>query len=239
MSDFSGRNVLVVGGSSGIGLALSKRLIAAGASLHLWSRSRPEDLDPGRYTYSPVDVLKPLAEQNPETPNALHGLAYCPGSITLASFQRLKEEQFLDDFQLNLLGAVRVLQHCLRSLVPQESSVVMFSTVAVQTGFQFHASIASAKGAVEGLVRSLAAEFAPKGVRFNAVAPSLTATPLAGSLLSTEDKRTKSGQRHPLGRIGKASDQASAAEYLLSSDSGWITGQVLRVDGGYSSVRLL
>jgi NAD(P)-dependent dehydrogenase (short-subunit alcohol dehydrogenase family) len=151
----------------------------------------------------------------------------------------LTDDQFLADFQLNLLGAVRVLRHCLRSFDGEGASVVMFSTVAVRTGLAFHASIAAAKGAVEALVRSLAAEFAQKRIRFNAVAPSLTDTPLATALLSTPDKRSKAEGRHPLGRVGTPSDLAGAAEFLLSADSSWMTGQVLSVDGGYSSVRLL
>ncbi len=238
MSNLEGRNVLVVGGSSGIGLELSRRLIEAGASVTIWSRGEPAGLDPGSYSYSSVDVLKPIEDQSPQSPDTLHGLAYCPGSITLGAFARLKEDQFIADYQLNLVGAVRVLQHRLRTLVSPGASVVMFSTVAVQTGFSFHASIAAAKGGVEGLVRSLAAEFAPKKMRFNAVAPSLTDTPLAGQLLSSEDRKSKSGARHPLGRVGAPADPASAALFLLSGESGWITGQVLPVDGGYSSVRL-
>jgi len=239
MDDFAGKNVLIVGGSSGIGLELARRLIARKAGVTVWSRSVPEVLESGAYAHSVVDVEQSIAEQDPRSPENLHGLVYCPGSITLGSFSRLSEEQFLADFQLNLLGAVRVLKHCLRSFDRDGASVVMFSTVAVQTGLAFHASIAAAKGAVEALVRSLAAEFAQKQVRFNAVALSLTDTPLASVLLSTEDKRSKADQRHPLGRVGTPSDPAAAAEFLLSGDSSWITGQVLSVDGGFSSLRFL
>jgi NAD(P)-dependent dehydrogenase (short-subunit alcohol dehydrogenase family) len=239
MGDFSGKNIVVVGGSSGIGLELTRRLIAGKAGVTVWSRSEPAELESGAYTHSVVDVGKPIAEQDPQSPETLHGLVYCPGSITLGSFSRLGEEQFLADFQLNLLGAVRVLKHCLRSFHRDGASVVMFSTVAVQTGLAFHASIAAAKGAVEALVRSLAAEFAQKRLRFNAIALSLTDTPLASALLSTEDKRAKADQRHPLGRVGTPSDPAAVAELLLSGDSSWITGQVIAVDGGFSSLRLL
>jgi len=239
MKDFSGKNILVVGGSSGIGLELTRRLIAGKAAVAVWSRSEPAGLESGAYTHSALDVGKPIAEQDPRSPETLHGLAYCPGSITLGSFSRLGEEQFLADFQLNLLGAVRVLKHCLRFFDRDGASVVMFSTVAVQTGLAFHASIAAAKGAVEALVRSLAAEFAQKRLRFNAIALSLTDTPLASALLSTEDKRAKADQRHPLGRVGTPSDPAAVAEFLLSGDSSWITGQVIAVDGGFSSLRLL
>jgi NAD(P)-dependent dehydrogenase (short-subunit alcohol dehydrogenase family) len=239
MTDFSGKNILIAGGSSGVGLELARRIARGSGELSIWSRSAPTELAADSYTHSVVDVSRPIAEQEPQVPDPIHGLAYCPGSITLGSFSRLSEEQFLSDFQLNLLGAVRVLKHCLPAFAPEGASVVMFSTVAVQTGFAFHASIASAKGAVEALVRSLAAEYTSKRIRFNAVAPSLTDTPLAAALLSSEDKRAKAGQRHPLGRVGTAADPAAAAEFLLSADSSWVTGQVLAVDGGYSSLRLV
>lgn len=239
MATMSGKNVLLVGGSSGIGLELARRLLEAGAALTIWSRRLPGDLQPGGFAHSVVDVRLPIGEQSPAVPQPLHGLAYCPGSITLGSFVRLTEQQFLSDFDVNLLGAVRVLKHCLGSFDKSGASVVLFSTVAVRTGFALHASVASAKGAVEGLVRSLAAEFAARRIRFNALAPSLTETPLAALLLSTEDKRARAAQRNPLGRIGTAGDLAAAAEFLLGEDSGWITGQVLPVDGGDSALRIL
>ncbi|MBN1835881.1 MAG: SDR family oxidoreductase [Spirochaetales bacterium] len=239
MSSVSGKNILVVGGSSGIGLELARRLIDAGADLTIWSRRVPADGLAGSYLHSVVDVRRPIGEQGPHLPEPLHGLAYCPGSITLGSFSRLTEEQFLEDFDLNLLGAVRVLKHCLRSFDKSGAAVVLFSTVAVRTGFALHASVASAKGAVEGLVRSLAAELSPKRIRFNALAPSLTDTPLAAAILSTEDKRARAAQRNPLGRVGTAGDLAAAAQFLLGEESGWITGQVLSVDGGDSALRIL
>ena len=180
-----------------------------------------------------------LTEQNPTCPDSLQGLAYCPGSITLGSFPRLSEARFLADWELNLLGAVRVLQHCLSRFDRAGASVVLFSSVAAHLGFAFHASVAAAKGAVEGLMRSLAAEFAPKAIRFNAIAPSLTDTPLASALLSTADRRAKASERNPLGRIGAPADLASAAEFLLTDDAAWITGQVLSVDGGESRLRPL
>lgn len=238
MGRFTGKNILVVGGSSGIGLELARRLLAGGAGLTIWSRKEPVGLEHGSCTHSRVDVRRPIAEQAPLCPEILHGLAYCPGSITLGAFPRLTEEQFLADYDLNLMGAVRVLQLCLRRFDPAGAGVVLFSTVAVQTGFPFHASIAAAKGAVEALTRSLAAEFAPKAIRFNALAPSLTDTPLAAALLSTEERRSKAAERNSLGRLGAPADAAAAAEFLLSDEAAWITGQVLAVDGGDSRLRL-
>jgi len=172
-------------------------------------------------------------------PEILHGLVYCPGSIVLKPFQRLSIDDFLADFNLNLLGAVKVVQGCLTRLKksPTGSSIVLFSTVAVQTGMAFHASVASAKGAVEGLTRALAAEFAPR-IRVNAIAPSLTETPLAENLLSNEDKRRAAAERHPLKRIGSPRDIAQLAVHLLSDNGSWITGQIMHVDGGMGSLRV-
>jgi NAD(P)-dependent dehydrogenase (short-subunit alcohol dehydrogenase family) len=172
-----------------------------------------------------------------QLPDALEGLVYCPGSIRLQPFHRLRDEDFSADFELNLLGAVRVLRAALPCLKAVErGSVVLFSTVAVATGMPMHASIAAAKGAVEGLTRSLAAELAP-AIRVNAIAPSLTDTPLAAGLLRTERQRAAAAERHPLGRIGQPSDLAAAARFLLSDEAGWVTGQVLHVDGGMGRLR--
>ena len=171
-------------------------------------------------------------------PEVLHGVAYCPGSIRLRPFRQLKSGEFVEDFRINLLGAVTVLQAYLPLLKKAEpsASVVLFSTVAVQTGMPHHASVASAKAAVEGLTRSLAAEFAPR-IRVNAIAPSLTDTPLAKNLLSSEEKRKASADRHPLRRIGTSQEIANSAAHLLSDACAWITGQVLAVDGGMSALR--
>jgi len=233
------KTYLVVGGSHGIGAELVAQLAEAGADVVCWSRTEPENtVDAVRY--SQVDVSDRDAEL-PALEGKLHGLAYCPGSIQLGSFPRLKREAFEQDFELNLLGAVRVLQHCIKPLsaagADGGAAVLLFSTVAVRVGLPFHASIAAAKGAVEGLVRSLAAEYAPKNVRFNAIAPSLTDTPLAAGLLGDEKKREASADRHPLKRVGNPKETASTGVHLLSPDAGWITGQVIAVDGGMSALR--
>lgn len=231
-------NYLVVGGSSGIGLALVRKLREAGAAVTVWSRSKPEALDELGVTHETVDATRGLEEQGIAAPERLDGLAYCPGSINLKPFSRLTDDDFRTEYELNVLGAARTLRFCLPALTHGDgASVVMFSTVAAQVGMGFHASIASAKGAVEGLGKSLAAELAPKTVRVNMVAPSATDTPLASRVLGNEKKREASAERHPLKRVGDPKDQAAAAFYLLSPDSGWMTGQVLRVDGGMSSVR--
>jgi NAD(P)-dependent dehydrogenase (short-subunit alcohol dehydrogenase family) len=155
----------------------------------------------------------------------------------LQPFLRLTDDAFREDFELNVLGAVRVIRAALPALkAAATSSVVLFSTVAVTTGMPMHASIAAAKGAVEGLTRSLAAEYAPK-IRVNALALSLTNTPLSASLLRTEKQRAAAAERHPLGRIGTAEDIAAAARFLLTDQASWITGQVFHVDGGIGAIR--
>jgi NAD(P)-dependent dehydrogenase (short-subunit alcohol dehydrogenase family) len=151
----------------------------------------------------------------------------------------LKLDDFQNDFEVNVLGAVKVINKYFANLKSSEnSSIVLFSTVAVQTGMQYHASIAAAKGAIEGLTRSLAAEFSPN-IRVNCIAPSITDTPLAEKLLNNEAKLNASEERHPLKRIGSSEEIAKTVEFLLSPSSGFITGQILKVDGGISSVKII
>ena len=231
------KNFVVVGGSSGIGFELTRRLIDDGHQVTVLSRT------PGRLTelpgirHVPFDVTQ---DEFPTDglPDKLSGLAYCPGNIRLRPFARLTVEEFLKDYRLNLLGAVAVIKGCLNSLKKADptAAIVLFSTVAVGTGMPFHASIASAKGAVEGLTRSLAAEFAPR-IRVNAIAPSLTDTPLAKVLLADEGKRTAAAERHPLKRTGTPRELADIAHFLLSDAASWVTGQIISVDGGMSAVR--
>ena len=231
------KNIFIVGGSSGIGLELVKVLSDDRHEVYVGSRTADTLAEFPGVHHIPMDVAaeKIDLETLPET---LQGLVYCPGTIVLKPFQRLTVDDFKEDFNINLLGAVKVIQGCLKQLKKSQTgaSIVLFSTVAVKTGMPFHASVASAKAAVEGLTRSLAAEFAPR-IRVNAIAPSLTDTPLAKSLLSSEEKRKASADRHPLKRIGTPQEIARAAAHLLSDDGAWITGQVLPVDGGMSSLR--
>ena len=232
------KKYLIVGGSSGIGLALTNQLAAKGNKVLVLSRNQNQLQTSDNVEFRSFDIL----DENIEMPTLdyeLNGLAYCPGSINLKPFKNLKQQDFLSDFKINALGAIKVINKYFTNLQNSDnSSILLFSTVAVQTGMPYHASVASAKGAVEGLTRSLAAEFAPK-IRVNAIAPSLTDTPMASRLLSSVEKKETSAKRHPLNSIGKPEEIAKAAAYLLSDDSAWVTGQIMHIDGGISSLRLL
>lgn len=230
------RDILIIGGSSGIGRELAVSLAASGDTVHLASRHEGEPLGASA-NYQSYDVTDPTATL--DLPEILDGLVYCPGTINLKPFARLSDEDFQQELEVNFLGAVRAIRQAQPALKKADkASIVLFSTVAVQTGLPFHASISGAKGAVEGLTRSLAAEFSPK-IRVNCLALSLTDTPLAGNLLSSDDKRKASADRHPLKRIGDAGEVARTAEFLLGGDSGFMTGQVLQIDGGISTLKML
>lgn len=229
------KTYLVVGGTSGIGLETVKLLSKENQVVVLSRNNRNLD-SLNNVEFQSADVTKPI-DGLPEITDAIDGLVYCPGTINLKSLKSLKIEDFQTDFEVNLLGAVKVINKYFNNLKSADkSSVVLFSTVAVQTGMQYHTSIASAKGAVEGLTRSLAAEFAPN-IRVNCIAPSITSTPLADKLLNNESKLKASEDRHPLKRIGNAAENAQIVEFLLSENSGFITGQIIKVDGGISSVK--
>lgn len=222
------KNILIIGGNSGISKALAEQLHTSGHNVLTACRETTD------YTHQTYDATNSSALELPDT---LDGIVYCPGSITLKPFHRLTEEDIIQEFQLNALGAATTIQKALPALKKSESaSIVLFSTVAVQTGLPFHASIAMAKGAIEGLTRSLAAELSPK-IRVNAIAPSLTNTPLAESLVNSEQKLEASANRHPLKRIGDPQEIASLAAWLISDDSKFVTGQVIQADGGMGSVR--
>ncbi|WP_026950417.1 SDR family NAD(P)-dependent oxidoreductase [Algoriphagus mannitolivorans] len=224
-----GQNIVIIGGNSGIGKEIADRLREDGAEVYLYSKS-------GEGT-TVLDISQDFSEI-PNLPEVIDGLVYCPGTINLKPFHRISLDDFKQEMEVNFFGAVRVLQACMKGLKKSsQASVVMFSTVAVQTGMGFHAGISSAKGAIEGLVRSLAAEWAPSGIRVNAVAPSLTDTPLAEKILSSPEKKEASDKRHPLGRVGQPEDISEATLFLLSGKSSWVTGQIFHVDGGMSVLK--
>ena len=233
----STKNFLIVGGSYGIGQAIVTNLAKQGHHVYVIARTRGELPDLHNITHIKNDAMSEDLDLS-ALPEVVDGFVYSIGSINLKPFRTLKTEDFLKDFNINVLGAVKILKSIQKQLKKSEqASVVLFSTVAVQQGMPFHASVAAAKGAVEGLTRSLAAEWAPK-IRVNCIAPSLTDTPLAARLLATPEKKEAAGNRHPLKRVGTAEELGNIAAFLLSDKSTWITGQVIGVDGGLSALKV-
>ena len=227
------KNILLIGGSYGIGLAIVKEL-ASTNNLFVASRTN-EELSDLQVTHIPFDASVDTLDTT-KLPAIIDGLIYCPGSINLRPFKALKIDAFENDLQINFINAVKVIQTVLPNLVAsQQSSIVLFSSVAASMGMPFHTSVAAAKGAVEGFAKALAAEYAPK-IRVNVIAPSLTDTPLADKFLNNDDKKEKSSQRHPLKRFGTPNDIAKMAGFLISEDSSWISGQIFHVDGGMSTL---
>lgn len=231
------KNYLIIGAATGIGARLAEELAAQGNRVFAtWHKQPPFEAGAG-ISWHPLDVL----EEQPDfsfLPETLHGIAYCPGSIQLKPFARISETVFVQDYRLQVGGAIKCIQSALPALKKAEqASIVLFSTVAVQTGFNFHTLVSASKGALEGLTRALAAELAPS-IRVNAIAPSITDTPLAAGLLSSDEKRQANAQRHPMRSIGRPEDIANMAGFLLSEKSAWVTGQILHVDGGMSSLKV-
>ena len=237
--EFLGKNILVVGGSSGIGLAFVKDVLAKGANVYVVSRTASEEW-PAAVNYQPADVLADLSVLKTFLPAQLHGLVYAVGNINLKPFGRFTADDFMKDYQLNVVGAAMAVQQALPALkAAGNASVVFLSSVAAKVGMSYHASTAAAKSGVEGLSLSLAAEFAPQHIRFNVIAPSLTDTPLAQNLLNTPEKREASAKRHPLGSVGKAEEIAAAISFLMSEQSNWMTAQVIGLDGGMGNVKMM
>ena len=227
------KNILLIGGSYGIGLELAKELQSEN-NVFVASRTN-QNLDNLNITHIQFDAITDSLDTS-KLPTVIDGLVYCPGSINLRPFRGLKLETFESDMQLNFFSMVKVIQSVLPQLIASEqSSIVLFSTVAVKMGMPFHTSVAAAKGAIEGFAKALAAEYAPK-IRVNVIAPSLTDTPLAEKFLSNDEKREKSAQRHPLKRFGTTNDITHMANFLLNEKSSWISGQIFPVDGGLSTL---
>lgn len=237
MSRLANKTILIIGGTSGIGAELVRQLEVENASVITASRQATANHGGIHVCWDASDATSDLSASLPEK---LDGLVYCPGSINLRPFARISDAEFLNDFEINVMGAIRAIRQSINALKKSgNASVVLYSTVAASQGMNFHASVATSKRALEGLSLSLAAEYATSNIRFNVVAPSLTNTPLAANLLASPEKKEASDKRHPLGRIGQPEDVAGATLFLLSEASSWMTGQVLAVDGGLSSIKSL
>jgi NAD(P)-dependent dehydrogenase (short-subunit alcohol dehydrogenase family) len=229
-------NILIVGASKGIGYELAKICLKNGDQVFAISRTH-SDLD--NIQQIKADVKNLNSADFDFLPDSLDAFVYCPGSINLKPFNRFTKDDFIDDMLLNVWCFNFCVQNILSRLKKSEkSSIVAFSTVAVKIGMPYHSLVSASKGALEGICRSLAAELAPQ-IRVNLIAPSITDTPLAAKILSTEDKKKSSAMRHPLQSIGEANDIAEMAYFLASTKSKWITGQVFCVDGGLSTIKLL
>ena len=230
-----GKNILLIGGSTGIGLEIAKKLHKDN-NIYVASRSEG-NIDDLEVNHLEFDVLKDDISSL-DLPEKLDGLVYCPGSINLKPFKMLKPKDFEEEMQLNFFGLIKVLNSLMPKLKESEqASLVFFSSVAVKVGMPFHTSVAASKGAIEGFAKSLAAEYAPS-IRVNVISPSLTDTPLAEKLLNNDKKKEKMNQRHPLQRVGTTADIANMTAFLLSEQSSWITGQILGVDGGLSTLNI-
>ena len=232
------KTIICIGGTMGIGKEVISKLLERENKVHLYSRSVPEEsiANSSLLSHVPYDVNGDFPIET--LPESIDGYIYFPGSINLRPFERLSIDDFTNDLNINYLNNVKVLQKVMPKLKKStnDASVVFFSTVAVKTGMPFHASIAGAKGALEGLTTSLASEYAPK-VRVNCISPSLTDTPLASKITANEKMLEASASKHPLKRIGTTEDLANIAVFLLGSESSWITGQNIGCDGGMSTLR--
>lgn len=228
------KNILLIGGSHGIGKSLIHNL---SGDYEIYVASRTKEELPEEITHIEYDVTADVLNTE-KLPEVLDGFVYCPGSINLKPFKMLSEETFNEDLQLNFMGLIKSLKAVEDRLKKaDQASLVFFSTVAVKMGMPFHTSVAAAKGAIEGFAKALAAEYAPQ-FRVNVIAPSLTDTPLASRLLGNDKKKEKMDARHPLKRVGTPQDISKIAAFLLSEDSSWVTGQILGIDGGMSTLNV-
>ena len=227
------KNILLIGGSHGIGLEIVQ-LLKESHTIYVASRTN-EQLTSLPVQHIPFDTTTDELDLS-LLPEEIHGFAFCPGSINLKPLKMMGLDAFRADMELNFFSLVKAVKTIMPRMA-QDSSMVFFSTVAVAVGMPFHTSVAAAKGAIEGFAKALAAEYAPK-VRVNVIAPSLVDTPLASRLLSNDKKKELMATRHPLKRVGEAKDIAKMAEFLLKDDSSWMTGQILGVDGGMSTLNI-
>ncbi|MEM9076489.1 MAG: SDR family oxidoreductase [Bacteroidota bacterium] len=227
------KNILLIGGSYGIGYEVAKQM-SPSYNIYVASRTN-EHLAAQNIQHIPFDVLSDDLS-SVALPETIDGFVFCPGSINLKPLKMLGLDDFRQDMELNFFSMVKAVKAILPRM-SDNSSMVFFSTVAVNTGMPFHTSVSSAKGAIEGFAKSLAAEYAPK-IRVNTIAPSLIDTPLAKRLLNNDKKKEMMAARHPLKRVGNVKDIANMVSFLLHPENSWISGQVLQIDGGMSALNV-
>ena len=236
------KKIIIIGGSGSIGKSIAKDLknkdympvLIARNQDNLENFSKEIDCE-----YFVCDVLETdkLTKIIKEVGDDIYGLAYCAGSIDLKPFKLTKEEDFIKSLKINTLGAINAIKACQTSLIKNNGSVLLFSTIAVKQGFVNHSIISTSKGALEGLTLSLAAELSPN-VKVNCIAPSLTESKMSHNLVKNENIKKAIELMHPIPKIGQGSDFASLGSYLLSGENKWITGQILHIDGGRSTLRI-
>jgi NAD(P)-dependent dehydrogenase (short-subunit alcohol dehydrogenase family) len=235
------KKYLIFGATGSIGSSLVTQLYNDKVECHLIGRNEDELEKLSKkfnYTYSVCDVLKINFTENLKknlNETEILGIAYCIGSIDLKPFKLTRANDFVSSYVLNLVGVTEILRAFQDSLKNNKGSVVLFSTVAAKKGFANHSIISSAKAGIEGLTVSLAAELAPD-IRINCIAPSLTKSKIASSVIKNSSIEQSIAKMHPLKRIGEGVDSANLANFLLTSKSSWITGQIIAVDGGRSSI---
>ena len=236
------KKILIFGGTGAIGFSIAKKMNEEGYSPVIISRNK-EDLASKAENigceYETCDILDSDQIENVSKKynDEVVGLAYCVGSINLKPLRMSKNDDFIDSFKINTLGAINVIKSNLSSLTKNNGSILLFSTVAVQQGFTNHSIVSSSKGAIEGLTLSLAAEFAPK-IRVNCIAPSLTDSKMSQKMVSNETIKKAIENMHPIPKIGQGEDFGDLSSFLLSEKNNWITGQIFHIDGGRSTLRI-
>ncbi len=236
------KKMLIFGGTGTIGFSIAKQITEEGYSPILISRNEEELIKKSKEInceYEVCDVLEKdhIDQISKKHADTVNGLAYCVGSINLKPIKITKDDDFIESFKINTLGAINAIKSNIESLAKNNGSILLFSTIAVQQGFTNHSIISSSKGAIEGLTLSLAAEFAPK-IRVNCIAPSLTDSKMSQKMVSNENIRKAIESMHPIPKIGQGEDFGALASFLLGQKNNWITGQIFHIDGGRSTLRL-